>query len=86
MKYVVYQKKLQFICVTSGGVRHDPQSFIGKTVYVPHFNRDAVEFVSRERDESNRGINTLLPFLKKKKKNITAESDLQNFQAFILAS
>ena len=52
-----------------GGVRHDPQRFMGKTVYVPYFNRDAVEFASRERDESNPGIKTLLPFLKKKKKD-----------------
>ena len=49
-------------------MRHDPQRFMGKTVYVPHFNRDAVEFASRERDESDPGIKTLLPFLKKKKK------------------
>ena len=46
------------------GVRHDPQRFIGKSVAVPHFNRDTVEFASRERDESNPGIKTLLPFLK----------------------
>ena len=30
-----------------GGVRHDPQRFMGKTVTVPHFNRDTVEFASR---------------------------------------
>ena len=48
-----------------GGVRHDPQRFMGKTVTVPHFNRDTVEFASRGRDESNPGIKTLLPFLKK---------------------
>ena len=48
-----------------GGVRHDPQRFMGKTVTVPHFNRDTVEFTSRGRDESNPGIKTLLPFLKK---------------------
>ena len=48
-----------------GGVRHDPQRFMAKTVYVPHFNRDrAVEFASRDRDESNPGIKTLFPFLK----------------------
>ena len=35
---------------SAGGVRHDPQRFMGKTVYVPHFNRDTVEFASRERD------------------------------------
>ena len=64
-----------------GGVRHDPQRFVGKTVYVPHFNRDTVEFSSRERDESKPRIKTLLPFLK----NITEESDLENFQDLILA-
>ena len=47
-----------------GSARHDPQRFMGKTVYVPHFNRDAVEFASRDRDESNPGIKTLFPFLK----------------------
>ena len=40
-------------------------------------NRYTVEFASRERDESNPRIKTLLPFLKKK---ITEESDLENFQ------
>ena len=64
-----------------GGVRHDPQRFMGKTVYVPHFNRDTVEFASRERDGSKPGIKVLLPFLK----NITEESDLENFQDLILA-
>ena len=44
--------------VVSGGVRHDPQRFMGKTVTVPHFNRDMVEFASRKRDESNTGIKT----------------------------
>ena len=56
-----------------GGVRHDPQRFMGKTVYVPHFNRDAVEFASRERDESNPGIKTLLPFLKNNKKKYSRQ-------------
>ena len=65
----------------AGGVRHDPQRFMRKTVYVPHFNRDTVEFASRERDESKPRIKTLLPFLK----NITEESDLENFQDLILA-
>ena len=61
-------------------MRHDPQRFMGKTVYVPHFNRDAVEFASRERDESDPGIKTLLPFLKKKKeKKNTADRHLENF-------
>ena len=64
-----------------GGVRHDPQRFTGKTVTVPHFNRDTVEFVSRKRNESNPGIKTLLPFLK----NITEESDFENFQDLIVA-
>ena len=64
-----------------GGVRHDPQRFMGKAVYVPHFNRDTVEFASRERDYGSKpGIKILLPFLK----NIE-ESDLENFQDLILA-
>ena len=50
-------------CFAASGVRHDPQGFIGKTVTVPHFNRDTVEFASRKRDESNPGIKTLMPFL-----------------------
>ena len=54
---------------------------MGKIVAVPHFNRNTVEFASRERDESNPGIKTLLPFLKK----ITEESDLENFQDLIVA-
>ena len=58
-----------------GGVRHDPQRFMGKTVTVPHFNRDTVEFASRKRNESNPGIKTLLPF----PKIITEESDFENF-------
>ena len=61
-------------------MRHDPQRFMGKIVAVPHFNRDTVEFASRERDESNSGIKTLLPFLK----SITKESDLENFQDLIV--
>ena len=55
----------------TGGVRHDPQRFMGKTVTAPHFNRDTVESASRKRNESNPGIKTLLPF----QKNITEESD-----------
>ena len=66
----------------SGGVRHDQQRFMGKTVYVPHFNRDTVKFSSREKDESKPGIKTLLPFLK----NITEEGDLENSQDLIVAS
>ena len=54
---------------------------MGKTVYVPHFNRDTVEFASREREKSKPGIKILLPFLK----NVTEESDLENFQGLILA-
>ena len=61
-------------------MRHDPQRFMGKTVTVPHFNRDTVEFTSRERDESKPGIKTLMPFLK----NITEERDLENFQDLIV--
>ena len=57
-------------------MRHDPQRFVGKTVRVPHFNPDTVEYPSRERDESKPGIKTLLPFLKK---NITEESELEDF-------
>ena len=54
---------------------------MGKTVYVPHFNRDTVEFASRERDDGSKpGIKILLPFLE----NIE-ESDLENFQDLILA-
>ena len=63
-------------------MRHDPQRFMGKTVYVPHFNRDTVEFVSRERDKSKPVIKTLLPFLK----NITEESDLESSQDLIVTS
>ena len=48
--------------IGAGGVRHDPQRFMGKTVTVPHFNCDTVEFASRKRNESNAGIKTLLPF------------------------
>ena len=57
---------------------------MGETVYGPHFNRNTVEFASREsfeRDESKPGIKTLLPFLK----NIMEESDLGNFQDLIVA-
>ena len=54
---------------------------MGKTFAVPHFNRDTVELASRERDQSSPGIKTLLRFLK----NITEESDLENFQDLLLA-
>ena len=57
-------------------MRHDPQRFMGKTVTVPHFNRDTVE-----RNESDPGIKTLLPF----PKNISEESDFENFQDLIVA-
>ena len=70
----------EFGCVP-GGVRHDPQRFMGKTVTGPHFNRDTVEFASRKRNESNPGIKTLLPF----PKIITEESDFENFQDLIVA-
>ena len=62
-------------------MRHDPQRFMGKTVYVPHLNRDTVEVASRERDGSKPRIKILLPFLK----NITEESDMENFQDLIVA-
>ena len=52
------RKRLQTNPSISSGVRHDPQRFMGKIVAVPHFNRDTVEFASRERDESNPGIKT----------------------------
>ena len=58
-----------FFCslsLSSGGVRHDPQRFMGKTGTVARFNRDTVEFASRiKRDESNPGIKTLLPLRKR---------------------
>ena len=69
------------LTLTPGGVRHDPPRVMGKTVTVPHFNRDTVEFVSRKRNESNPGIKTLLPF----PKIITEESDFENFQDLIVA-
>ena len=34
---------------------------MGNTVYVPHFNRDTIEYASREKDESKPGIKTLRP-------------------------
>ena len=37
-----------------GGVRHDPQRFMGKTVTVPHFNCDTVEFASRKRTQGSK--------------------------------
>ena len=67
--------------IAPGGVRQDPLRFMGKSVYVPHFNRDTVEFASREREKSKPGIKALLPFLK----NITEESDLENLQDLTLA-
>ena len=67
--------------ILSGGVRHDPQRFMGKTVTLPHFNLDTDEFASRKRNESNPGIKTLLPF----PKNITQESDFEKFQNLIVA-
>ena len=70
-----------------GGVRHDPQRFMGETVYVPHFFTSHRSPLSERleqasgRDESKPGIKTLLPFLK----DITEECDLENFQDLILA-
>ena len=52
---------------------------MGKTAYVPHFERDTN--ASRGRDESKSGIKRLRPFLK----NIAEESDLKNFQDLIVA-
>lgn len=58
-----------------GGVRYDPQRYMGKTVNVPHFNCDTVEYASRERDDRIKTRDQiLLPFLE----NITEESDLEN--------
>ena len=34
-------------------MRHDSQRFMGKTVYVTHFNRDTVEFHITESDLEN---------------------------------
>ena len=48
---------------------------MGKSAFLPHFNGDTVEFASRVRDGSKPGIKILPPFLK----NITEESDLENF-------
>ena len=53
--------KLLVKVLFAGGVRHDPQRFMRKIVNVPHFNRDTVEYASRERDESKPGIKILLP-------------------------
>ena len=82
-KHIVVMKAVceDPLAMMPGGVRHDPQRIMGKTVTVPYFNRDTVEFASRKRNESNPGIKTLLPFLK----NITEESDLENFQDLIVA-
>ena len=44
------------------------------------FDRDTIEYTSREKDESKPGIKTRLPFLK----NITEENDLENFQALVV--
>ena len=59
-------------------------NLIGSCVVVchdPQRNRDTVEFLSRKRNKSNPGIKTLLPF----PKNITEESDFENFQDLIVA-
>ena len=45
--------KLLVKVLFAGGVRHDPQRFMRKTVNVPHFNRDTVKYASRERDNQN---------------------------------
>ena len=64
-----------------GGVRHDPQRFIGKLFMclISIVTRSSSHLV-REMNQ-NQGSKTLLPFLK----NITEESDLENFQDLILA-
>ena len=49
---------------------------MGKTVYVPHFNRDTVECASRERDKSNPGIKTKLSFVKNKRERFREFQDL----------
>ena len=72
---VKYLDSWQAVCV-----RTHKGSWV-KLLTEPHFNRDTVEFASRERNESNPGIKTLLPFLK----SITEESDLENFQDLIVA-
>ena len=38
------------LCIP-GGVHHDPQRYMRKTVNVPHFNPDTVEYAPRERDD-----------------------------------
>ena len=57
---------------------------MGKNVNVPHFNRDTVEYTSRER-ELTVGVKWeskhCFPFLK----NVTGESDLDNFQDLVAA-
>ena len=72
---VKYLDSWQAVCVTTN------KGPWVKLLTEPHFNRDTVEFASRERNESNPGIKTLLPFLK----SITEESDLENFQDLIVA-
>ena len=57
----VVQSVLQNSVALLRRFRHDPQRFMGKTVYLPHFNRDTVAFASRYGDESKPGIKTLLP-------------------------
>ena len=72
---VKYLDSWQAVCVTTN------KGPWVKLLTEPHFNRDTVDFASRERNESNPGIKTLLPFLK----SITEESDLENFQDLIVA-
>ena len=65
------------------GVRHDPQRFMGKIVAVLYFNHDTVEFASlREINHTQGSKHCFLfcPFLK----NITEESDLEDFQDLIM--
>lgn len=45
-------------------IRRYALRFMGKTVNMPHFNREHGRVRTRERDESKPGIKTLLPLLK----------------------
>ena len=69
-------------CMTDS-VRHDPQRFMGKIAAVLHFNCDTVEFASPRGINQTQGSKhrfLFCPFLK----NITEESDLEDFQDLIM--
>ena len=72
--YLTLRKKLLFVSVLRKARRTPKNNWVcsvgGRTVNVPNFNRETVEYASRERDESKPGIKTLRPFLK----NITEET------------